>query len=158
MARTTKAAGRPALAARGTRGRPASPASAKPAAKLGAKTGAKTARASVAAPKPSKEDLRLQVEKLERSLSTARARNRALVQASRKADERITELEMEVERLEKAAARAPAREAAPRRPRRQRGIDPGDAVPPGVAVEEPAPLDEEAEAARESLEENLSGE
>jgi hypothetical protein len=49
--------------------------------------------------------------------------------------------------------------AAAARPRKQsRELDPGDAVPPGVAVQEPTPLDQEAEAARASLEENLSGE
>jgi len=31
-------------------------------------------------------------------------------------------------------------------------------VPPGVAVQEPAPLDPEAEAALANLEENMSGE
>ena len=34
-------------------------------------------------------------------------------------------------------------------------IDPGDAVPEGVAVQEPAPLDEEAETALENLTEHL---
>jgi hypothetical protein len=42
--------------------------------------------------------------------------------------------------------------------RRSSEIDPGDAVPPGVAVEEPAPPDAEAEAARESLDDQLGGE
>jgi hypothetical protein len=36
-----------------------------------------------------------------------------------------------------------------------REIDPGDSVPPGVAVEEPAPLDLEAETALANLEERL---
>jgi hypothetical protein len=44
--------------------------------------------------------------------------------------------------------------------RQSREIDPGDAVPPGgvtgVAVQEPAPLDEQAETALENLEEHLS--
>jgi hypothetical protein len=39
----------------------------------------------------------------------------------------------------------------------RREIDPGDAVPPGVAVEEPAALDLEAETALENLEEHLGG-
>jgi hypothetical protein len=42
--------------------------------------------------------------------------------------------------------------------RHSSGIDPGDAVPPGVAVQEPAPLDAEAEIARENLEEKLGSE
>jgi hypothetical protein len=37
-------------------------------------------------------------------------------------------------------------------------MDPGDAVPSGVAVEEPAPLDLEAETARENLEQHLGDE
>jgi hypothetical protein len=35
--------------------------------------------------------------------------------------------------------------------------DPGDAVPPGVAPEQPASLDEEARRAKESLERKLRG-
>jgi hypothetical protein len=78
---------------------------------------------------------------------------------------RIAELEAEVTRLEGTLAKAaPATLAkAPRAaaicPRKQpRALDPGDAVPPGVAVQEPAPLDPEAEAALANLEENMSGE
>ena len=41
---------------------------------------------------------------------------------------------------------------------RARTIDPGDAMPPGVAVQQPQPLDEEAVAARDALDEHLSGE
>ncbi len=85
--------------------------------------------------------------------------------AARQAGARIAELEAEVSRLEGALAKAtraaPAKtpRAAATRPRKQsRELDPGDAVPPGVAVQEPAPLDPEAEAARASLEEKLSGE
>jgi hypothetical protein len=74
-------------------------------------------------------------------------------------------LEGEVARLEKKVASQAARATRGPRPRtaasskrRSSEIDPGDAVPPGVAVEEPAPLDVEAEAARENLEERLGGE
>jgi hypothetical protein len=71
-----------------------------------------------------------------------------------------------VARLEKQAApaappptkRGPKPVAQVRSKRQRRGVDPGDAVPPGVAVEEPAPLDEEAETIRENLEENLKAE
>lgn len=78
---------------------------------------------------------------------------------------RIAELEAEVTRLEGALAKAaPAtlakapRAAAARPSKQSRELDPGDAVPPGVAVQEPAPLDPEAEAALANLEENMSGE
>ena len=66
--------------------------------------------------------------------------------------------------LQEQAARPVAAPAAAEkvvrrgRPPRSREIDPGDAVPPGVAVLDPEPLDAEAEAARDALEENLSGE
>lgn len=81
--------------------------------------------------------------------------------AAKQADERMTEFEAEVTRLESAFAKA--NRAAPDkalRARKQppRDIDPGDGVPPGVAVLEPEPLDAGAEAARASLEEKLSGE
>jgi len=66
--------------------------------------------------------------------------------AARQAGARIAELEAEVSRLEGALAKAtraaPAKtpRAAATRPRKQsRELDPGDAVPPGVAVQEPAP-------------------
>ena len=51
-----------------------------------------------------------------------------------------------------AASREGRRRAKPRR------IDPGDAVPQGVAVEEPAPLDSEVEIARDNLEAHLHDE
>ena len=44
-----------------------------------------------------------------------------------------------------------------RPPGRKKAVDPGDAVPPGVAVEEAEPMDAEAEAARDALDANLSG-
>jgi hypothetical protein len=64
----------------------------------------------------------------------------------------------QIAQLEKRVAAAPASSQQPkpaRAKRRSREIDPGDAVPPGVAVQEPAPLDEEAETALENLEEHL---
>ena len=86
--------------------------------------------------------------------------NRAL----KAANSRIAELETELAALQQqAAAPPPAAEPAetPKMPRRARGsrkaaIDPGDAVPPGVAVQEPQELDEEAQAARDALDDNLS--
>jgi hypothetical protein len=113
-------------------------------------------------PKVSKDDLRAQVDKLEQLVETLRAKSRESNKAAKAAATRISDLETLVVRLEKQAAAAPASapQPAPAKPprakRRSREIDPGDAVPPGVAVLEPAPLDEEAETALENLEEHLS--
>ena len=172
MARTAKSAkaGQRIAGARKAARRPA--ASVKPALK--ART-SKPARAAAApkpgpaalprAPKLSKDELRAQVEKLERANATLRAKSRETNRAAKSAGARIAELEGEVGRLEKkvvSQAAAATRGAKPRTPasgkRRSSNLDPGDAVPPGVAVEEPAPLNAEAEAARESLEERLGSE
>ena len=97
------------------------------------------------------------MEALEGTVARMKAKAKAMRDAARQADARMTELEAEVTRLEGALAKAPR--AAAVRPRKQpRERDPGDAVPPGVAVQDPAPLDLEAEAALASLEEKLSGE
>jgi hypothetical protein len=152
-------------------GRPAA-VSAKPAVK---RRTSKPARAAAApkpgpaalarAPKLSKDELRAQVEKLERANVTLRAKSRETNRAAKSAGVRIAELEGEVARLEKKVASqtaAATRGAKPRTSasskRRSSEIDPGDAVPPGVVVDEPAPLDPEAEAARESLDDQLGGE
>jgi uncharacterized coiled-coil DUF342 family protein len=113
------------------------------------------------APKISKDELRAQVEKLEGLVVTLRAKNRETNKAAKAAMARIAELEAQVAQLgEKVTAHPePARQlklTKPARTRRQgREIDPGDAVPPGVAVQEPTPLDEEAENALENLEAHL---
>jgi hypothetical protein len=138
------------------------------------KTSAKAAKAPAAAagraaaapvaPKPSKDELRALVAKLEAANATLRSKNREANRATKTDAARIAELEDQVARLEKQAAPPPLappgksspKPAAPVRGKRQRrGIDPGDAVPPGVAVEEAVPLDEEAERTREALEKTL---
>lgn len=110
-------------------------------------------------PKVSKDELRFQAEKLEQLVVTLRAKSRETNKAAKVATTRIAELEAQVAQLAKAAAAAPdaqSKAAKPPRAKRQgREIDPGDAVPPGVAVQEPAPLDEVAESAPENLEEHL---
>ncbi len=122
--------------------------------------------AAVSAPKLNKEELRAYVEKLERANARLRTKGRDTGRAGKAAADRIAELEGEVARLERQLKRqtAPARlktstEAVrtTRKPRR-REIDPGDAVPPGVAVEEPAPPDKEAEAALAALDDHIPGE
>ena len=118
--------------------------------------------ATVPAPKPSKDELRAQVEKLERANALLRARSRESRGLAKTAASRIAELEDQVAQFEKNEKKLSRPASAPRRrkPAEQAGpqhreIDPGDAVPPGVAVQEPSPLDEEAETARDNLEEHL---
>ena len=147
-------------------GRPAA-ATAKPSAKVTRTTAAPehAGAASPAAPKLSKDELRARVEALERANATLRTKNREAGRAAKTAAARIAELEDQVARLENQAAPPPApakdssKPTAPARSKRQRrGVDPGDAVPPGVAVQEPAPPDEAAETALENLEEHLKAE
>ncbi len=133
--------------------------------------------AAASAPKLGKEELRAQVEKLERANATLRAKSKQAGQSAKAAAARVAELEAQVEQFEQAAAaaKAPAKaavrkgdsakpvsagsQATPKRTRRRKSeIDPGDAVPPGLAVSEPLPMDEEAAAAKENLEEHLRGE
>jgi hypothetical protein len=121
-------------------------------------TGARKPRASAskATPKLGKAELQALVERLSRGNTNLRARNRASKEAAKTAEARIAELEEQLARLEKELAAAAPQ--PPRRRPRHREIDPGDAVPPGVAVEEPAPPDLEAETIRENLEKHLTGE
>ncbi len=114
------------------------------------------------APKLNKEELRAQVEKLERANAKLRLKAREAGRSGKDAAARIAELEGEVARLERQLKRQTPRETqdsapAPARRSRRREIDPGDAVPPGVAVKEPEPLDREAETALAAIEENLPG-
>jgi chromosome segregation ATPase len=141
-------------------GRPAATAAKTPAKHSKPTTAAKPKQAAAppAAPKLSKDELHARVEKLERANATLRAKNRDANRAAKIAATRIAELEDQVAQLEKrvASAQPTAKRAAPApRKRQSREIDPGDAVPEGVAVQEPAPLDEEAETALENLTEHL---
>jgi len=131
-----------------------------PAARTKTPAASKSPRtaAAPAAPKLSKDELRTRVEALERANATLRAKNRDANRAAKTAAARIAELEDQVAQLEKRVASAqpkPKRSAPSPRKRQSREIDPGDAVPEGVAVQEPAPLDPEAETALENLTENL---
>jgi hypothetical protein len=171
MARIAKStmSRKPAAKGRGT-GRPTAPAAKTTAkARLPKVTKVVAAKrvATTAAPvqKVSKDELRAQVEKLERTNATLRTRSREANRAAKTAAARIAALEEQVARLEKQVAAQTTRAergqpASPPKGRRRvprREIDPGDAVPPGVAVEEPAAPDLEAEMARENLEEHLGG-
>lgn len=111
-------------------------------------------------PAMTKDELRARVEKLERANTLLRAKGREANRAAKTADARIAELEAEVEGLERrvaaqaGAAKRGAKRTAAREPA-STSIDPGDAVPEGVAVSEPAPLDEEAKTVLENLDEHL---
>jgi hypothetical protein len=108
----------------------------------------------------SQDELRSQVQKLERANAALRAKNRQANRAAKLSAARISELEDEVARLRPHpgaatdAGSAAMRESGPQ----SHDIDPGDAVPPGVAAEDPGRPDQEAEAARENLESHLRGE
>ena len=153
------------------------PAPAKPAT-----TRSKPAAAS-SVPKISKDELRAQVEKLERTVATLRARSRDAVRAAKQSSARIEELEAQLarkEQLSKPVATAPRAATRTPKPAAEAGMqpmlpdasharsgksrrgqtlsderDPGDAVPPGVAVQDPEPMDEEAAAAFENLQAQL---
>ena len=129
--------------------------------------------------KPSKEELRLQAEKLERANALLRKKNKELRRAANDANARVAELETMVARFEqriakeasreaaaaKEASREASREEAPAAPKSSRAApkrrkpkasqgsqrDPGDAVPPGVAVEQPEPLSEADQAVLDHL-------
>ena len=152
------------------RGRPPGSTSAKAAAIR------RPPAAASPAPKVSKDELRAQMEKLERTVATLRARSRDAVRTAKQAAARIEELEAELAAKKapkpeatasRAATRTPkpapkaAMQAAPRKAKVRRGKtqsgerDPGDAVLPGVAVVEPEPMDEEAATAFENLQEHL---
>ena len=167
--------------ARSTTSRPSRP-TARPKPKTGKRTaqgGARAAstkpaaksRAASTAPAMTKDELRARVEKLERANATLRSKNRELTRASQEAQDRLATVEGTLRRLERRTAAATARakpeqapeqgkETAPApKPRRRSPRaepverDPGDAVPPGVAVETPEPLSESDEQVKEQLEE-----
>ncbi len=123
----------------------------------------RAARTANSVPSISKGELRIQVEKLGQTVATLRSKSRESNRAVKAAAVRIAELEAQVAGLERQLA-APSKPGkshatvpAPSRGRRSQNIDPGEAVPPGVAIAEPAAPDAEAEAAREALEEHLDG-
>ena len=121
-------------------------------------------------------------EKHQGTIAVLRGKSRETNKAAKAANKRIAELEAENAELQQrvaglmavepekdkpasarraapvAAKAAPAKvaKAKPGRKPSRKGVDPGDGVPPGVAVEEADPLDEEAEAVKHALEENLT--
>ena len=125
----------------------------------------RTAPIAPSAPELSKEELRTQVAKLERSNANLRVKNREASREAKTTAARIAELEQQVARFENQLAPQAAEPAEDRaalapagRRTRHREIDSSDSVPQSVAVEEPVPLDMEAETALASLEEHLGEE
>ncbi len=108
-------------------------------------------------PMVSKGALRVQVEKLEQTVATLRTKGREATRAAKTAAARIAELEGEVATLQKqVASQAATTKRSVKKPAaRERSIDPGDAVPPGVAVADPEPIDGEAETVLENLQKHL---
>jgi hypothetical protein len=159
---------RAAIVAPKSKGRRAGrPAAAVVAAKAPAKvtrvaaTPKRTPAAAAPAPKLGKDELRVQLEKLERANATLRAKSREANRTAKAATARIAELEEIVARLEQKAAQATPDKvekaaAKPTRVKRQSGKGgPGAAVPAAEAIHEPASLDEAGEAALERPDEQL---
>ena len=127
-------------------------------------TGGALPAAAPRVPPPTKGELRAHIEKIEAANAALKAKGREANRAAKLAARRIAELEEQLDQLQakatKTAASAPSsKDADAKRQQRPTGrkkaFDPGDAVPPGVAVQEAEPLDAEAAAAREALEKNL---
>ena len=157
MARVAKITKTTKPAVRGHKpGRPA-PVAAKTPAKVTKPTVAPKRATVAAAPalKLSKDELRVQVEKLERANATLRLKNREANHTAKTATARIAELEENVTQLEKnAASQTPSangeQAAKPSRAKRQsRGVDHDHAAPAGAADQKPAPLDEAGETVLE---------
>jgi signal recognition particle GTPase len=110
------------------------PAPKKPAAKKPAvvkKPAAAKAPAPARAPAVSKDELRAQLEKLNNTITTLRAKNRDAVKALKVAESRIAELEHEISQIDvKPVAVKPA---APRKPR---AVKPAPAPAEAEIVEE----------------------
>jgi hypothetical protein len=99
-------------------GRPAKGSIVAPTISTRATKTALRAPARPLAPKASKEELRVQVEKMEQLVTTLRAKSREANKAAKEATARISELEQQVAQLEKkiASASAPARQPGPPKP------------------------------------------
>ena len=124
------------------------------------------AAAPTRVPPPSKGELRAHIEKLEAANAALKAEGRETNRNAKAAARRIAELEEQVTQLQADGPKKPL-PAAPvaveaktvrrgRPPGRSKTIDPSDAVPPGVAVQDPEPLDEDAANARDALENSMS--
>jgi predicted nuclease with TOPRIM domain len=100
-------------------------------------------------------DFQEHLKELEKANAKLRGRQQAADRSAKILEVRLSELEARLAVLEERIMQSERTgEKVARRPRttrRSRDIDPGDSVPEGVAVQDPEPLDEEAEAALEHL-------
>jgi hypothetical protein len=144
-------------------------AAAKPAAKQPARKTAKAPMKPAKAPALPKRkspvasakqeapanDFQEHLKELEKANAKLRGRQQAADRSAKILEVRLSELEARLAVLEERIMQSERTgEKVARRPRttrRSRDIDPGDSVPEGVAVQDPEPLDEEAEAALEHL-------
>jgi len=94
------------------------------------------------------------VEKLERANAALRAKSREVNKAAKLSAARIGELQDEVAQLRQLVTTQTGTTELPPEPG-SKGVDLGDAVPPGVAPVAPDPPDQEAETAQENLEKHL---
>ncbi|MBV9727546.1 MAG: hypothetical protein JO299_20495 [Gammaproteobacteria bacterium] len=143
-------------------GRP-SVAAAKAAAKKPPAVGPSRASSTMGSgPKISKDELRTQLEKLERANASLRAKSREANRQAKADTARIAELEDQMARLEKDAAsrsesakHEPESAAAVGMNPENRAVDPGDDLSPGTALEDSATPDDDAKTSREKLDEPL---
>ena len=140
-------------AERGKQGRPKASAAA-PKAFRASKPPSRSPR-MITAPKASKGELRLQVEKLEQIVVTLRARSRHANKAAKIAAGRIVELEEQLNQA--AAATKSAASRKPKLPRSATDRRQGREIDPGDAVQGLAPPDEEGGAAPVDLEGRSAG-
>ena len=177
MARTSKTitspppAGRAAPASTRKKGAPPAPAPARPARSKAAATVAPTRNVppvKAAPPAPSRAALQARIAELEAENAELKARERearqgakAVAKSSSGAQgsdgKQFADLEARVARLEQQAPGQPRATGSSAPARRRKGIDPGDSVPPGVAAQEPEPMDAEAEAALDAIQKHIPG-
>jgi hypothetical protein len=158
MARAAQTTKTPKLAAAGRRrGRPPNSAKQAPAKlKKVAVPAKRSALTGVVVAKVSKDELRAQVDKLQRANAVLRAKGREVNRAAKADAARIAELEDEVAQLEKkvASAGAPAKQSA--KPvasvRTRRTSAARDATAPAAPHSDPAVPVQDSEPAHDTLE------
>jgi len=109
-----------------------------------------------------KDELVVQVDKLERTVANLRDKSSEATKLIKAAGMQLAELEARIANLEDKMAATSTPSVSPveigtSEPHSYE-VEPVDAVPPGVAVQGPTPMDGEALAAMENLEEHLRNE
>ena len=114
--------------------------------------------AVVKTPALSKEELRTQLEKAEKTIATLRAKNREANRELKAAAARIEELEAQIAKLDKKLAAQPKvttsaatakKPGALQKPRKPRDVTPAPAELPGTSAEIPASAPAETETSFE---------